>query len=110
MMRQETNVPRGVGEYERAKLNGLLWTPHGYKRTGRFKQWVDASAPGSITLATGVSAWADQSEAGLNYTQATGGSQPGYTPRKSVNFTGSAVMGLSATGPVPTYDAYIVAT
>lgn len=40
--------------------------------------WLDANAPGSITLATGVSQWNDLSGNARNFTQSTGSQQPSY--------------------------------
>lgn len=57
--------------------------------------WLDANAPGSITLATGVSQWNDLSGNGRNFTQATGSQQPAYTQnavngKPAVTFTAAS--------------------
>ena len=41
--------------------------------------WLDASASSTITIATGVSTWADLNGNGVNATQASGSLQPSYS-------------------------------
>lgn len=73
-------------------------------------QWQDASDASTVTIATGVSNWADKSGNGRNFTQGGAGSQPGYTSGVSVDFTtGTPIMPyIGAVGN--TYDLYMVVT
>ena len=41
--------------------------------------WLDAATSSTITIATGVSTWADRKGGGVNATQATGSLQPSYS-------------------------------
>lgn len=66
-----------------------------------------------ITIGTGVSAWADQSGAGKDYAQATGGKQPAYAAAAlngfpTVTFDGvsdnmTSALNLGTPGTTPTY-------
>ncbi len=80
--------------------------------TSSVLQWVRADK--GITIATGVSAWADQTANARNYTQATGSAQPVYNSSDgtlnglpSITFDGSndsltSAFNLPAPGTTPT--------
>lgn len=57
----------------------IPWVGSGFKPTDLTgcALWLDAADGSTITLATGVSAWADKSGAGHHLSQATGSLQPG---------------------------------
>jgi hypothetical protein len=69
--------------------------------------WSPANLPGlvlwlradlGITIGTGVSAWADQSGNGNNFTQATGSAQPSLVTmsgRQAIRFTGASSQSLA---------------
>jgi hypothetical protein len=85
------------------KTNAIPWDP--IRILGNLAWWVRADQ--GITLATGVSAWADLSGNGINFTQGTGANQPtlvngaiggqpailgdGSNDRLNANWTRSAV-------------------
>lgn len=75
--------------------------------------WLRADL--GITIATGVSAWADQSGNGNNATQATGANQPLFVAnstmngRPSVRFNGVAQVLSTTTGATTTDHTIIVA-
>ena len=52
------------------------WTPRQLPDLGL---WLDASDAATVTVATGVSVWADKSGNGRNAAQAVGGKQPAYS-------------------------------
>jgi hypothetical protein len=51
------------------------WTPENISTVF----WLDAATSSTITIATGVSSWADKKGGGVNATQATGSLQPTYS-------------------------------
>jgi hypothetical protein len=51
--------------------------------------WLRADK--GVTIATGVSTWKDQSGAGNDYTQGTGGNQPGFSATGNARGTGPAL-------------------
>lgn len=84
-------MPRGTDLYDEARLQGRLWTPALLRGAGKLASWLDASDLSTITIATGVSAWADKSGNGRGVTQGTGGNQPVYR-----GVGGAAPMGYPA--------------
>lgn len=64
------NMERNLGEFGFGS-----WTPASISTVF----WLDASLSSTITIATGVSTWADRNGNGVNATQATGSLQPSYS-------------------------------
>ena len=64
------NMERDLGEFVFGS-----WTPAQISTVF----WLDASASSTITIATGVSTWADLNGNGVNATQASGSLQPSYS-------------------------------
>jgi hypothetical protein len=73
-------MPKGLTPLDEAILQGRLWTPAVLRERGLLQGWYDASDLSTITLATGVSAWADKSARGRHALQATAASQPAFSP------------------------------
>jgi len=69
-------MPRGVNIVDEAKLQNRLWTP----AIIRPALWLDANDLSTISVATGISEWRDKSGNGRHVSQATGGTQPTFTP------------------------------
>jgi hypothetical protein len=91
-----------------------LWTPRDLPT--RPVIWLDASDAGTITIATGVSSWANKGTGGAA-AQATGGSQPAYVTsslivgKPAVRFNGTAhnLAGTSAVAGT-SVSAFVLAT
>jgi hypothetical protein len=62
-------IERDLGEF-----GSTPWTPENISTVF----WLDAATSSTITIATGVSSWADKKGGGVNATQATGSLQPTY--------------------------------
>jgi hypothetical protein len=69
-------MPRGLSDYDSARIQGRLWTP-GLLRPAA---WFDASDLSTISIATGVSEWRDKSGNARHMTQATTSIQPPLVP------------------------------
>lgn len=88
-------MPRGVGRFDEARLQGRLWTP-ALLGKGAFLFWVDASLAYTVTNAGGSSMqWADISGNANNLvidTNGTSGTYPAYQfnrhQKRGVYFTG----------------------
>lgn len=65
-------MPRGLSDYDSARVQGRLWTP----AVLRPDAWLDVSDLSTIQYATGISQIADKSGRGNNVTQSTTGYQP----------------------------------
>lgn len=72
-------MPRGTDRRDEARLQGRLWTPEQLRASGSLYTWLDAADFSTITIATGVSSWADKSGFGRTPTQSTGSAQPGFS-------------------------------
>jgi hypothetical protein len=103
-------VPRGTDRYDEALRQGRLWTPQVIQPD--LGCWYDAGDPSTITYATGVSSWRDKSNRARHATQATGASQPTYTPvgPPRVSFSGNQFLATTAdTDASPSlYDYFLV--
>lgn len=86
-------MPRGVSQYDEARLQQRLWTPS----LLRPALWLDAADSSTITTATGVSEWRDKSGNGRHFTQSVAASQPAYNP--------NGINGLGSISYDPTNDA-----
>lgn len=76
-IRELTKIGRGVKVGRGVKIGSTNPTPLTIIKSVPVLQWIRGDL--GITLATGVSAWADQSGNAHHFTQATGGAQPLYT-------------------------------
>ena len=70
--------------------------------------WLDASDASTITIATGVSVWADKSGKGNNATQGTGAAQPtvqaaAQNGKNTIRFTGASTQTLTLTSAITVY-------
>lgn len=93
-------MPRGVSPFDRAFLQGRLWTPAAIAPS--LVTWWDADDLSTITVSTGVSEWKDKSGNGRNLSQATGSQQPAlnignFNRRNSIRFTKTSSQFLSIT-------------
>lgn len=67
-------MPRWRNTYEAAKAQRRLWTPNILHPVC----WFDAADRATITIATGVSSWANKGSAGGSLAQGTASNQPTY--------------------------------
>ena len=89
-------MPRGTDRYDEARLQGRLWTPKVWRGDLKLVAWWDFSNEnGGLTIATGLSNAVDLSGRGNTLTQATGTSQPAYSP---TGWTGGAKGAITPDG------------
>lgn len=67
-------MPRGVNQYDEARLQGRLWTPELIRPD--LAGWWDSADLSSLSFGTGASQWLDKSGNGRHFAQATGANQP----------------------------------
>jgi hypothetical protein len=65
--------------------------------TSILTQWLDATESGTITIATGVSAWTDKSGNNRGVTQATASDQPDYSATSMLGLPGLTFDGANST-------------
>ena len=87
-------MPRGLSEYDSAKLQGRLWTPDMARASARPGMWLDCSDTSTYTVdADGVNTLRDKAGIVANFTQSTASSKP-----KVVTHAASGLPALSFDG------------